>query len=278
MKKFLIGAIACFTALSASPQSFITRFRQQAGDKPAGFRTENVAIDLSRKTPSGTKCSCEINVDYPAAGPEALLRSARAWICDNFDSMHDANLSLAAFKSAATAWGKERVDSAVCEVAEMESDDYGYTMPGYEYDWTITNIANNQRYVSFEGRYYMYMGGAHGMSASDGVTFTVREGKALDWNNMFRPGYESRLRLLVIKHLMSDYFDVGTYGELSEYLFCEADDLQLPSTTPYFTDSGIKFVYGEYEIAPYSSGRPECVVPFRELASLLSPLALSLIK
>lgn len=76
---------------------------------------------------------------------------------------------------------------------------------------------------------------------------------------------------------MADYFCAETIKELSDHLFSPAEELPLPTLTPYFTDKGVVFTYSQYEIAPYSEGCPECTISYEDIRPLLSQFALSLI-
>ena len=69
--------------------------------------------------------------------------------------------------------------------------------------------------------------------------------------------------------------------ELLDYLFAEqAEDLNnlpLPCNAPYLSETGVVFLYTQYEIAPYSSGIITFEIPFADIRPFLTPEALELI-
>ena len=70
--------------------------------------------------------------------------------------------------------------------------------------------------------------------------------------------------------------------EVLEYLFASEvealDNLPLPGNAPYLTQTGVVFLYTQYEIAPYSSGIITFEIPFAQIRPFLTQDALELIK
>ena len=65
---------------------------------------------------------------------------------------------------------------------------------------------------------------------------------------------------------LREYWNLSASDNLKEYLFDEdAWTLPLPKCDPLFGPDGITFIYNEYEIAAYASGRPTFTVPYSEL-------------
>ena len=69
--------------------------------------------------------------------------------------------------------------------------------------------------------------------------------------------------------------------ELLDYLFAEQtedlDNLPLPGNAPYLSETGVVFLYTQYEIAPYSSGIITFEIPFADIHPFLTPEAQELI-
>ncbi len=102
-------------------------------------------------------------------------------------------------------------------------------------------------------------GSAHGLYATTYVNYSLSDRKILSVKDMFKKGYEKELTKL-IKEKLEDNSDVS-----------KTDTIRIPDNF-CVTTTGMTFVYGLYEIAPYSAG--EIRVDFRpyELTDLLSPL------
>lgn len=47
--------------------------------------------------------------------------------------------------------------------------------------------------------------------------------------------------------------------------FISDGQIPLPSTNPYLTADGVKFVYQEYEIGPYAIGTPTFTIPLKDI-------------
>ena len=66
-----------------------------------------------------------------------------------------------------------------------------------------------------------------------------------------------------------------------EFLFAseadELDNIPLPLNAPYLSDTGVVFLYTQYEIAPYSSGIITFEVPFKDIMPYLTEEAKAMI-
>lgn len=104
-------------------------------------------------------------------------------------------------------------------------------------------------------------GAAHDLYTTNYVNYSLERHAVLRLSDLMKKGYEP-----VLKNLLRE--------KLSERddLLLELKDIGIPPTFRV-TPEGITFVYGVYEIAPYSSGEVE--VPFHayELMNILTPQA-----
>ena len=90
----------------------------------------------------------------------------------------------------------------------------------------------------------------------------------------------------LIKKGVKQNFANGSEEEMSdeavlEYLFTnDVEDLNrlpLPGNPPYLSETGLVFLYTQYEIAPYSSGMITFEIPFKDIRPFLTPEAQKLI-
>lgn len=84
---------------------------------------------------------------------------------------------------------------------------------------------------------------AHGTYNTTYVNYCISQGKILSLSDVFKPGYERELTNMLRSKLKDRDYDLITpIGEIG-----------IP-TDFEITENGINFIYGLYEIAPYSSG------------------------
>jgi hypothetical protein len=117
---------------------------------------------------------------------------------------------------------------------------------------------------------WQYMtGGAHGISATQFLNWDNRTGKVLGLDNVLLPGktdaYTEALKRVhaewMAKH-PDALHDMASFRRLWPFQ---------PSSNFAITDAGLVVKYDSYEIAPYSSGQPELLIPYSALQGILRP-------
>ncbi|MDE6533402.1 MAG: RsiV family protein [Muribaculaceae bacterium] len=107
---------------------------------------------------------------------------------------------------------------------------------------------------------------AHGSYRTYYVNYRISDNRILGLSDVMRPGYEDTLKKMIHKKLQQDEVD----------LLVPIEEVGIPSEFQITTD-GISFIYGLYEIAPYSSGEVAVNFAGYELEEILAPGMLSLI-
>lgn len=103
-------------------------------------------------------------------------------------------------------------------------------------------------------------GAAHGGYANAYLNYDIASGKIVTMQSLFTAGFEKLLLPAIRLNL-----------EASETaLLVDLGEVGLPSQFR-ITDSGVDFIYGIYEIAPYAAGEPTVSFSFGELESILTP-------
>jgi len=144
-------------------------------------------------------------------------------------------------------------------------------------EFHIRKVYENDQVITFLIDGYDYaISAAHGMGYTRGATFRKTDGKVFDWNMI-----DSRADLQpILKAGLMKYFEVTSNSKLEEELMMDevysAGYLPKPITEPWVDADGIHFIYQSYEIAPYSAGQPEVVVPIAEAKKLLTATAANL--
>lgn len=233
-------------------------------------------IDIVTYEKSDTAAEVSILVHWPCKGEQVLVDSLRHHIAyllgGEFNSPDDI-----------LSYGKSLFESL--------SDDWHITydeMPpeerlgAFSKSHHITKLAETSRYITYYYQTYDYAGGIHGYTTEVGFTFRKSDGKQIP---LLANTDSPRLSKL-IKEGVRSFFSGGpdkpmTDEELLEYLFAEEveslDNLPLPGNSPYLTETGVVFLYTQYEIAPYSSGIITFEIPFKDIRPFLTPEAQKLI-
>jgi hypothetical protein len=110
---------------------------------------------------------------------------------------------------------------------------------------------NDGKYLSILQTYFVfYDHAAHPLTAYTGITFDAQSGRKLRWQQVLRPGDEAAVTLQAINAKLF----ASEYGQ--KHLFYR--DFKGLKSLPenYYLDTAgyIHFLFGQYEIAPYSTG------------------------
>jgi stalled ribosome rescue protein Dom34 len=112
----------------------------------------------------------------------------------------------------------------------------------------------DEKYISFRAEEYSYSGGAHGYNETTIGTINRKTGKRMCLADFVSSDKLSKLnKVLRAKVVQKIGGEENLLGEVKVIEnFCVVKD-------------GLKFVYNPYEVASYSMGAIEVVVPFEEL-------------
>lgn len=108
-----------------------------------------------------------------------------------------------------------------------------------------------------------YQGGAHGMASDQGVNFITKTGKMITESEYLVPDYKEKLSELLTAHLQDAMPDTSAYNAL----FIKNIE---PNGNFRVSESGLTYVYGQYEIGPYYLGIIYVTVPWEEAEQLLA--------
>ncbi|MCF7559718.1 DUF3298 and DUF4163 domain-containing protein [Sabulilitoribacter multivorans] len=100
---------------------------------------------------------------------------------------------------------------------------------------------------------YTFTGGAHGILTITFLNFNAQTGNSIENIELFN-------NLKSFKTLAKTYFDKTVTDKNTLF---EPENFELPANLGY-NDEGIVLLYNTYEIAPYSTGIIEFLVPFEE--------------
>lgn len=158
-------------------------------------------------------------------------------------------------------WIAENSKMTPSEVSEMglslsvETQDYFNIM--YE----------DKRFITLSRFNFEYTGGAHGNYGTTLYTFTKKDGRLLNLNDILT---DKGIKILpeLLEAVAKIQFKVKQ-GALKENGFL-VDHIPV-SKEFYVTGKGIGFLYNPYEIMPFSAGQVNLLVPFTALYKYLKP-------
>lgn len=240
---------------------------EQKAKEAASFTTSDTPWEENK-----TSIGCKLYADYPTNGSPFLVQNIREWISESMGG--DYNGDLADGKKVLEHYGKAysaRMKKDMEEFGENQS------MGQSVYYIQFRNAFETGQFVTYTQEIYQYTSGAaHGGESFDGVVFRKSDGRRMGWN-VFKKDSIEAIRTFIasgIQHLYFKEKDEKAFRE--KLLIDEYDDFPLPQTDPLFMKDGVQFVYQQYEIAPYASGRPSCTIPYEILKNYFTATALPL--
>ena len=203
-----------------------------------------------------------VKVVMPVAEDPDIQKYMRQTVLSNFGvkgATGEENI-----KQAITDHKKRRFAEAKSDLEEMfaendfDDDDF---RPKYSYEDDISVGDITDGYVTFENCGYDYRAGAHGMPWQYCFTADRATGKQLKWADIIKISMKTKLKPLLKKAVLDQYFNDDP-GML--------DSFDLPGAEPALTPEGVWFGWGAYEIACFAAGMPECIVPYDKLQDYLT--------
>ena len=207
---------------------------------------------------------------YPKGGTDEVIRNMRKVILSNFGEKNptgDEDFAQVLRKTyeSHSAEAKSELEE-LYEDADFSEDD---SKPRYTYEDAIRLDYESTEYVTFFSSGYDYRAGAHGMPWQYRFSVDLNTGRQIKWADMFKPGYKAKLKPIIKKALLDQYFE-------NDEIYIDRFDL--PGAEPALTLEGVWFGYGAYEIAAFAAGMPECVVGYDKLYDLFTDYAKMIIK
>ena len=151
-----------------------------------------------------------------------------------------------------------------------------YQLAVEEYDYSIANDFPVRKYEAFEeyevtynenctiSLYfdrYEYTGGAHGNTVRRADTWNVNNGKEIELNQFF-PDISNVQEYIIklINEQIENQIKAGDNYYFEDYSKLVTENFNKDSF--YLTQDGVVIYFGQYDIAPYSSGIPTFTIPY----------------
>ncbi len=137
----------------------------------------------------------------------------------------------------------------------------------YVSEYSIKESFERGPFLNIIFKNYAYTGGAHGGTSLHVFVFNTKTGERVSFFEVFQdqPFFTlSRVSLEALKKIDP---------KLEIYTFAEEGLAPSSENFEHWTieKEGIRFLFGDYQVGPYTSGRPEVVLLWEEIDSILSP-------
>ena len=215
---------------------------------------------------AGDSIRFTIKVEYPTAWRNGeVLESVRNVIISAVFGNEYLNLDINDAIAGYIADETEEYRETNLDLWE-EMKEEGNEMPNV-FSWEqyieayISDICKNT--VSYVVTKYEYSGGAHGVTSEIAVNLDKKTGRVIEEEDFFVPGYREQLGKLLTKYLKPSLKDEGTYDMLFSAELTPNGNFRI-------TNEGVTYIYGQYEIGPYSMGIIHVTVPWQELDEIIS--------
>ncbi|MBR5653465.1 MAG: hypothetical protein IKX22_05225 [Prevotella sp.] len=209
---------------------------------------------------------CEISIDWPVAGPAALLSSLREYIVT---SMFDGGYSSLPTHpdSLVTLWSERKLASFEKSLSDMKirvnSPD-----EAPEEGVKIVKAWENDKLVTYEVSGFSYFtGGGRGTFGTRGATFRKRDGHR--YGGEILKNADEHLHALMLVGLMR-FFEVTDTNALKQKLTIAPDMLPMPAYPPYLLADGLRFQYNVYDICRFDDGDPWFSIDWEDIKPYLN--------
>lgn len=139
----------------------------------------------------------------------------------------------------------------------------------YDYHYVITTNTQTgcKGTIVYLATVDFYEGGANSMDQLLTLNFEPKTGRMLNLSDIFVDGYEMELTRVLLQAL-KEKTGTRSMSQLREKGFLRSLDMY-PSENFILDDETITFIYNPSEIAPYSEGSTELIIPYTNLKSII---------
>lgn len=191
--------------------------------------------EMEQKAKTGMKY--EVNADYPLFSEAALNSHVAKIVQQTLKSFN---------KKAFSANTEADVQNMMCSI---EAD----------------SVYEDDMYISFLLRVYQYeTGGAHGSTTLIPITYGKKNKKLLSLKDVVKPMRKNWLSSLSAeaRRLLNEQRDNGTLLSDSEWIENGTEAKEQNFSVFKLEKDAIRIIFSQYQVAPYSSGMPEIVIPY----------------
>ena len=139
----------------------------------------------------------------------------------------------------------------------------------YDYHYIITTETQNgnEHTIVYLATIDYYEGASHGINELLVMNFDKETGKHLTLSDVFVTGYEQQLTTILLRAL-KEKTGSESLAALKQKDYLYAVDM-FPTENFILGEETITFYYNPYEIAPYTMGSTELIIPYSDVEKIL---------
>lgn len=269
MKKRNIAIDICSSTVWMTCACVVLLFCSCGNSESDVLKFERIKVEREAALAAGNdapSCKVLLEVDYAKGDNAETDKAVNEALQQHLFDMQGLTMQQAA-DSFATQYVRD-YKGTLTALYEQDKNDTS-KKAWYEYHYTIDTKTQGGRdgVVNYLINLDYQEGGAHGIKQLLVLNFDEQSGKLLTLSDVFVPGYETRLKELLLEKLM-DLADAKTLDELKAKDYLYSMDM-FSSENFVLNDDEITFIYNPYEIAPYEKGMTEISVTYSEVKEIL---------
>jgi hypothetical protein len=269
--------VACNTKKSNIPQENDVAFDTL-------YLSQQIFLD---DDPSKSSCNMEIRLVYPVASKKLNIDTlTNLWTrCIFGQSYTEISLQQAAKSYIDTYFQRYLQDAEDYRENRFDKDPLSALTDGlysaseadaseprsefYSYYETLTDTVtfNQNDLISLQVRHVSNKGGRESYETLRNFVIDLKTGNILSEKDIFREGYESQLRRIIINKLLKQN-GVNDISELEQLGYFGVDEI-IPNKNFLVDAKGITFIFNKGEYSSYLINAPVIFIPYDEIRHLL---------
>ena len=259
--------------------ALVALFATSCFNKSKSIQFDNLAINekvylFADNDTTKPFANVEIDFNYPKnfKSKDDLLRLQKIFIGTFFNDMSYDSLSP---KEALSSY-LEKYTNDYRGLSNQYYDDMGNLEDDNQPSWYWYQLFKNneilfedENILSYSVEHYYYEGGAHGSLSAMYYTIDLNNLTTITQESIFKPNFHQLLTERIVANLMKKY-EVNTPDELINEGFFDINEIA-PNNNFWIDNTGVHYIFNQYEIAPYSMGPIEVTVPYHEIQSIIIP-------
>ncbi len=255
MRRITLVLIVTVAILSCDKKKETT----SEGTSTLAYETKTFRLESAGGCSADTLLCASYEVQYP------VFNALPAAVADSLKKQMDAALDTGNPELASSPF--EVDGKAFIEDFENFNKEFPDGSMGWYYRGDVVPTVTVDTLISLTATNEYFTGGAHGGYGTYFINVDPRTGKSFTLNDFFKPGYKDKLAALGEK-IFRATLDIPDTTSLADAGYEFPDNHFYLNDTYGFTEAGILFVFNVYEIAPYSLGSQEVLVPYDKVSTL----------
>lgn len=183
----------------------------------------------------------------------------------------EINTTISSFIKESVEASKKEFDDMVSDSTLLMPDSIKFAYLAKVY---VKSDFKSLPYLNITFEIYDFAGGAHGITAIKSFVFDARNGKGINLSDIFEGDYLDSLSVLSFASLKEKDPNLEMYPFATDGLKPDKKNFETFS----LQNDGLHIIFGDYQVGPYSSGRPEIVIPYAKLEQNSKPEFKKIIK